>query len=267
MKRVALVFLVLLVLGVQVLYAQTGVPKKRLRAYDYGQVVMNNFSDASGFAPVTFDHWTHRSKYTCRLCHVDIAFEMRANATEVTAADNMQGYYCGACHNGKSRYQGETIFVACDPNEERTDAARCQRCHLPAKDPQRKSDYYAFIQGLPSERFGNKVNWEQAENEGLIQPIDYLEGISIKRAAMPVQEDFALDAKVEGMPDIIFSHRKHTAWNGCATCHPDIFFGVEKGATQYSMIEIFDNQYCGVCHGSVAFPLQGCQRCHTEKAP
>ncbi len=67
------------------------------------------------------------------------------------------------------------------------------------------------------------------------------------------------------MPDIIFSHRKHTDWNGCDTCHPDIFIGVKKGKTKYTMIEIFDNKYCGVCHGKVAFPLMGCQRCHTEQ--
>ncbi len=263
--RGILFILVFLLLGNSLLFAAGGIKKKRLRAYDYGQVVINNFSTSSGLSPVTFDHWTHRSKYTCRLCHVDIAFEMKSNATEISAADNMQGFYCGSCHNGKSRYQDRAIFAACDPAKKQTEAVRCQRCHLPAKDPQRKSDFYAFTKNLPSERFGNKVNWEQAETDGLIKPIDYLEGISVKSSPMPIQKDFALDAKVEGMPDIIFSHRKHTDWNGCETCHPDIFVGVKKGSTRYTMIEIFDNKYCGVCHGSVAFPLQGCQRCHTEK--
>ncbi len=142
----------------------------------------------TGLFPVTFDHWTHRSKYTCRLCHVDIAFEMQANATEIRAVDNMQGDYCGSCHNGNSRYQGQTIFAACDPTKKQTDAARCQRCHLPAKNPQRRSVFYAFTKNLPSERFGNKVNWEQAEVDGLIKPIDYLEGISLKSSDMPVQK-------------------------------------------------------------------------------
>ncbi len=264
MKRIFIVLLLLLC-GSSLLFAAGGVKKKRPRAYDYGRVVINNFSTSSGLSPVAFDHWTHRSKYTCRLCHVDIAFEMQANATEISAADNMQGYYCGSCHNGKSRYQDKAIFASCDPAKKVSDAARCQRCHLPAKDPKRKSAFYAFTKTLPKDRFGNKVNWEQAEIDGLIKPIDFLEGISVKSPDLLVQKDFALNAKVEGMPDIIFSHRKHTDWNGCETCHPDIFVGVKKGATKYSMIEIFDNKYCGVCHGSVAFPLQGCQRCHTEK--
>ena len=58
--------------------------------------------------------------------------------------------------------------------------------------------------------------------------------------------DFELGAKVEGMPDIIFSHRKHTVWNGCELCHPEIFIGIKKGITEYSMVEIFDGKYCGI---------------------
>ncbi|MCF6180036.1 MAG: hypothetical protein L3J63_11710 [Geopsychrobacter sp.] len=264
MKSIVLT-VVLLLCANSLLFAAGGVKKKRPRAYDYGQVIIDNFSTSSGLSPVTFDHWTHRSKYTCRLCHVDIAFEMQAGATEITAADNMQDYYCGTCHNGKTRYQNQLIFAACDLTQKKSAAARCQRCHLPAKDPQRKRDFYAFIKGLPAERFGNKINWDKAETAGLIKPIDYLEGVSVKQESLPVQDDFALQAKVKGMPNIIFSHKKHVDWNGCETCHPEIFVGVKRGSTTYSMIDIFNRKYCGVCHGSVAFPLRGCQRCHTEK--
>jgi c(7)-type cytochrome triheme protein len=73
-----------------------------------------------------------------------------------------------------------------------------------------------------------------------------------------------LNPKVEGLPNIVFSHKKHTVWNGCEVCHPDIFIGVKKGLTKYSMPEIFEGKYCGVCHTSVAFPLMDCQRCHTK---
>ena len=94
--------------------------------------------------------------------------------------------------------------------------------------------------------------------------MDYLPGISMKRAPMVIQKDFALEAKVQGLPEIIFSHKKHTVWNGCEVCHPEIFIGIKKGTTKYSMIEIFDGKYCGVCHDKVAFPQMGCQRCHTK---
>ena len=48
---------------------------------DYGRVVINNASQKAGLAPVVFDHWLHRAKYTCRLCHIDIGFGMKAGAS------------------------------------------------------------------------------------------------------------------------------------------------------------------------------------------
>ncbi|RME69400.1 MAG: hypothetical protein D6778_00550, partial [Nitrospirae bacterium] len=52
-------------------------------------------------------------------------------------------------------------------------------------------------------------------------------------------------------------------WNGCELCHPDIF-GVKKGATHYSMQDIFNGKFCGACHGKVAFALYDCRLCHTK---
>ena len=37
------------------------------------------------------------------------------------------------------------------------------------------------------------------------------------------------------MNEIIFSHKKHTIWSGCEGCHPEIFVGIKKGTTKYSM--------------------------------
>jgi c(7)-type cytochrome triheme protein len=65
------------------------------------------------------------------------------------------------------------------------------------------------------------------------------------------------------MPDIVFSHQKHSVWNGCEVCHPQVF-SIEKGATPYTMQDIFDGRFCGACHSKVAFPSDDCQRCHTE---
>jgi c(7)-type cytochrome triheme protein len=50
----------------------------------------------------------------------------------------------------------------------------------------------------------------------------------------------------------------------CTSCHPDIFVP-QKGANQISMAQIMAGQKCGVCHGSVAFPIEECRRCHTNK--
>ena len=73
---------------------------------------------------------------------------------------------------------------------------------------------------FPKERFGNGIDWEKAAVRGLIKPIDTIEGISIKRGADEVQKDFTLTSKVQGMADIIFSHKKHTVWSGCEGAIP-----------------------------------------------
>ena len=246
-------------------FAQGGVKKKRPLPYEYGRVVINNSSEKAGLAPVVFDHWLHRAKYTCRLCHVDIGFAMKAGATGIKAADNMSGYYCGACHNGKKTSDNVQIFEACARTASPVEKLRCMRCHSSGKNVAMKYDFTEFSAHLPKGRFGNGIDWEKAETDKLIKPVDYLEGVSIKRKSISAQKDFALESKLEGRPDIIFSHKKHTIWNGCELCHPEIFIGVKKGSTKYSMIEIFDGKYCGVCHVSVAFPLTDCQRCHEKQ--
>lgn len=263
MKRLVFVLLIIFVLT-GITLAQTGIKKKRPLPYDYGRVVINNYSEKAELSPVIFNHWLHRAKFTCRLCHVDIGFAMKAGATGIRAADNMKGYYCGTCHNGKMSSGNQKVFEACSRKNTQDDTQRCERCHSLGKNVKKEYDFNAFTEKFPKERFGNGINWEKAEAEGFVKPIDFVEGISIKRPHLLVQKDFSLDAKVKGMPEIVFSHKKHTVWNGCEVCHPEIFVGVKKGITKYSMVEIFESKYCGVCHGTVAFPLIDCQRCHTK---
>jgi len=264
MKRsLFLLFLVLVLAGAAL--AQTGMKKKRPLPYDYGKVVINNYSEKAGLAAVQFSHWLHRAKHTCRLCHVDIGFAMKAGATDIRAVDNMKGYYCGTCHNGRTTLDGKVVFNSCESAAATGNVQRCQRCHSLGKEVQRDYDFSTFTQNFPKERFGNGIDWERAEASGLIKPIDFIEGVSIKRKPIAAQKDFSLEAKMEGMPEIIFSHKKHTVWNGCELCHPEIFLGVKRGLTKYTMVEIFEGKYCGVCHVNVAFPMIDCQRCHTSQ--
>lgn len=264
-KALPLLFVCLTVLALAgIALAQGGVKKKRPLPPDYGKVVMNNYSEKAGISPVVFDHWVHRSRFTCRLCHVDIGFAMKTGTTGIKAADNMAGYYCGTCHDGKRVFDKEKVFESCSKKHVGEEAKTCDRCHSLGKIVKKENDFSKTAENLPKERFGNGIDWEKAEEKGLIKLIDYIEGVSIKRKSLVVQKDFALNPKVEGMPDIIFSHKKHTVWNGCEVCHPEIFVGVKKGATKYSMVEIFEGRYCGVCHNTVAFPLLDCQRCHSK---
>ena len=250
---------VLLVSIFGIAFAQTGVKKRRPLPYEYGRVIINNYSRSAHLSAVQFDHWLHRAKFTCRVCHVDIGFAMKAEASDIKAIDNINGYYCGSCHNG------EDAFSSCKNDLTQKDVKTCDRCHSVGKKVVPKYNFREFVKGLPRERLGNGVDWEKAELQGKITLVDYVEGISIKRDKLADQKDFALDAKVEGMPDIIFSHTKHTVWNGCELCHPEIFIGIKKGMTKYSMVELYEGKFCGVCHTNVAFPLLDCQRCHTAK--
>jgi c(7)-type cytochrome triheme protein len=261
MKQVILLFMVVLFISDS--SAEVGVKKRRPLPPEYGRVVLNNYSEKAWIAPVVFEHWLHRAKFTCRLCHVDIGFAMKSGTTGIRAADNEKGYYCGTCHNGKTVVDNKSVFESC--SEKSTDKARCVRCHSLGKATKGEYDFNKFTATFPRGRFGNGIDWEKAEADGLIKPIDFIEGVSIKRTPLSVQKDFALEPKVKNMPNIIFSHKKHTVWNGCELCHPEIFVGVKKGTTKYSMSEIFDGKYCGVCHTNVAFPLIDCQRCHTEQ--
>ena len=224
----------------------------------YGRVVLDSYSTKAGLAPVVFDHWLHRSKFTCRLCHVDIGFAMKAKATGIQASTNQQGYYCGACHDGKRSFGGETLFAACSeslPNKQ------CARCHS-ANDSSRKRDFESFTAKFPKNAYG--IDWEEAEATSLIKPIDTLEGVSMAKLTMKNPEDFSIRARVTWASDIIFSHKKHNTWNGCESCHPDIFPATKKAGNRYTMFHIEAGQYCGVCHGKVAFAIQACSGCHKD---
>jgi len=257
---VAVSFLFLAVLISFSALAQTGVKKKRPRPQDYGKVVLNAFSEKAGLSGVVFNHWLHRSKFTCRLCHIDIGFGMKAGSTGIRAADNMKGYYCGACHKAG----GKANFEACTKKNNSDYPKRCDRCHSLGKVVAFEYEFSAYTAKFPKERYGSGIDWEKAEADGTIKLSDFVEGLSIKKQQLTQSKELELVPKVEGMPDIIFSHTKHTVWNGCAVCHPDIFVGVKKGTTKYTMVEIFEGKYCGACHGNVAFPLMDCQRCHTK---
>lgn len=241
-------------------FAQTfGVKKRAKKPDEYGNVVINNFSEKNEIAPVVFKHWLHRSKFTCRLCHVDLGFAMTAGETRITEDDNKSGLYCGACH-----HRGPDAFGAEEPRRHGPKVKNCDRCHSYGKHVEFKNDFYKLTKNFPKARFGNRIDWLKAEERGLIKLKDSLEGITIKRKALKDPADSELKPKEKGMPDIIFSHEKHAIWSGCELCHPEIF-GVKKGATVYSMQDIFEGKFCGACHGKVAFVNMDCQLCHSKE--
>ena len=262
MLKIIYALLVMLV-GTSVVWAQVGVKKRRPLPFEYGRVIINNYSKSASLPPVIFDHWSHRSKYTCRLCHVDIGFSMMANSTKIRAANNSNGIYCGTCHNGKMMMNRTVIFPSCAKEYTREEYKVCIRCHQLEPDAEQEEKFAAFSKNMPPEKFGNGINWDLAEKEHKIDVIDYIEGLSVKQSSMKIPLDKKIKTNLEGMPNVIFSHTKHPVWGGCELCHPELF-PLKKNHTPYGMDEIFDGKFCGACHTAVSFPLTDCRRCHTS---
>ena len=68
---------------------------------EYGDIVINNFSEKTGARAVVFPHWFHRIRYTCKVCHTDLKFQMVAGGDKMLMSDILEGRFCGTCHNGQ----------------------------------------------------------------------------------------------------------------------------------------------------------------------
>jgi len=241
--------------------AQIYLPKPPPEPAEYGRVILDGYS-GKGPGGVVFDHWLHRSKFTCRVCHVDVGFAMEAKATGIRAQTNREGFYCGACHDGKKLFDGKVILAAaCGDGASDAD---CARCHSLGKKGVRRYDYKEYTGKFPKAIYG--IDWELAESKGAIRPADFVEGVSVKRAELQGRADFGMKREFSFVTPVRFSHEKHNVWNGCELCHPEIFPTARKETVQYSMFSNIEGRYCGACHGKVAFPLNNCQKCH-ERAP
>ncbi len=223
-------------------------------SHEFGDVPMNRYMTKQNKFPVIFRHWVHRSKHSCRLCHVDIEFSMVAGETDITEEDNRAGRYCGACHNEKTK--------------EAFPITECEKCHpkdfedMKAKGRAAKKAFYQYKKSLPKSIYGNKIDWTMAEDMGLVKAKNYIKGLTFSNKKMANLRDEPQTPKLQGLPGIIFSHKKHVAWAGCGECHPE-HFALETGKTKMTMKEITNGKFCGVCHTSVAFPLNDCSKCHS----
>ncbi len=74
---------------------------------EYGDIVINNYSDESGMRPVVFPHWFHRIRFRCKVCHADLGFKFQAGGNEINMLKIIDGQYCGACHNGETAWAVE----------------------------------------------------------------------------------------------------------------------------------------------------------------
>ena len=98
---------------------------------EYGDVVINNYSDAAGMRPVVFPHWFHRVRFRCKVCHADLGFQFKAGGNQINMLKIIDGQFCGACHNGDIAWSVEN----------------CNLCHT-AKPGTRTQVHESTIQKL-----------------------------------------------------------------------------------------------------------------------
>lgn len=113
----------------------------------------------------------------------------------------------------------------------------------------------------------DEVDWMAALREGVIKPRARITGQGDPQAKL-FKFDFYF-AGPDPESDAFFPHSSHTEWLTCESCHPAIFpyrdLGL-AGSEDYgiTMDQVFEGEYCGKCHGTVAFVLDSCNRCHKE---
>ncbi|HJV81300.1 c(7)-type cytochrome triheme domain-containing protein [Noviherbaspirillum sp.] len=112
---------------------------------------------------------------------------------------------------------------------------------------------------LPQDVVGNNVRWVKALEEGAIAPRTNI----LPETQIRVLDLNVLLPRTAEMPMVLFPHKQHTEWLDCSNCHEAIF-PYKAGATKgLNMFAVLQGEFCGRCHGAVAFPLTECKRCHS----
>ncbi|MEH6472259.1 MAG: c(7)-type cytochrome triheme domain-containing protein [Halopseudomonas sp.] len=121
MRRIVLMLCVLLGggLGATVAHAE------------YGDIVINNYSDEAGMRPAVFPHWFHRIRFRCKVCHADLGFKFQAGGNKINMLKIIDGEFCGACHNGEVAWSTEN----------------CNLCHS-AKPETQTQVHHSTVQNL-----------------------------------------------------------------------------------------------------------------------
>lgn len=115
------------------------------------------------------------------------------------------------------------------------------------------------LANLPPDVVGNQVFWVKALEQGLISPRTNI----LSETKVEVLDLDIILPRTGEMPMVKFPHRQHTEWLDCSNCHEKLFKSKTGATTGLNMFQILQGEYCGQCHGAVAFPLTECNRCHS----
>ena len=119
---------------------------------------------------------------------------------------------------------------------------------------------------LPKSNKTGEVDWVASIRQGILNPRGSLEAVSEPPGSVLDLDILFNVSNAYPVPNVIFPHAPHTLWLQCSNCHPSIFT-MRKGANPVSMDLIIKGNYCGRCHGVVAFSIADCFRCHSSPKP
>ncbi|MFQ5454675.1 MAG: c(7)-type cytochrome triheme domain-containing protein [Nitrospirota bacterium] len=130
------------------------------------------------------------------------------------------------------------------------------------KSYKNKSSSLIAFQYLPKTE-KNYVDWVAAVNNNIITPKESIYNNLKKKKPLNLNILFKIRDNFP-IPDVVFPHYPHTLWLDCKNCHPGIF-NMKAGSNPISMTRILNGEFCGRCHGKVAFTLSDCFRCHSKQ--
>lgn len=194
----------------------------------------------------------------------------------------------GLANAGEASDPGEAKLPAREPDEPDAGAPSTDSMtgdsaagpELPAEDSrprvERLETWGDVREALPKDVAGG-VDWVQAIRTGVVAPrsqpdpnkvleppftLDTLARTIASNGKAPLDFDVELMPEADAFFKVVFPHSSHTLWLNCSSCHPGII-GKRAG-----MEKILSGEYCGMCHGKVAFaPETTCARCHVNLAP
>lgn len=248
---------------VQALKSGTVAPRPSADPQAPAQAVLDldvELSDAgSRIFRAVYPHAPHTAWLACGNCHPAIfPLGRKAAPAKITMQKVRAGGQCGVCH-GKVAFNVD---------------GECSRCHraIPAKSEwrpteeprapmERAASWSEAVKLLP-DALGTP-DWVQALGRDLVKPRPGVDPKVEDAPQLPL--DVELVPTTNPLFKVVFPHAAHTGWLTCENCHPAIF-QMARGADPITMEKVFAGEYCGRCHGKVAFELTACGRCHPALA-
>lgn len=216
-------------------------------------------SGGSELFAANYPHEPHTQWLSCKSCHPAIfPLGRQAERSNITMSKIAAGEYCGSCH-GKVAFAVEENCARCHTD---IPAASDWEPSAPPKTPIEKAKRWEDAVKLLPVTAGMH-DWAKALAQGVIEPRPAIDPKAVGQPVLPLNVERVPAAGP--MFKAVFPHQIHTALLSCPNCHTGIF-QMAKGTTPITMAKINDGEYCGVCHGKVAFPATACGRCHPAMA-